>query len=401
MLKYEILLLGKLYNMESDKAQLSFRKVLLSSWELTTEAAIRFKWHDFFESVPEWKTLWLKESQGLWSRYDWEYEFLFDNFDQELFDKELSQKSSSQISTAVSLAYMKARAYELWYDFNELYKFFSKEYWSSVNIPNIICNILNWWKHASNKLSFCEFMIIPQWLNLEENVKIASEIYLDLWKIIEKELWAENLYIWREWWFAPHLSSNRQAIALIDEAINKRNNWKCKIAIDIAANNFSVKDNNNFKYNVDGQRLSTNELVKYYYSIIKEYPNLIYLEDPFHEEDFEWWKILKNNIWDFIMIVADDLTITKVENIEKYINLFNACILKLNQAWTFSEFINSYNVCKNYWIKTIVSQRSWETDSNLISHIAVWLWSNYLKAGAPARERIVKYNELMRITSKY
>ena len=38
------------------------------------------------------------------------------------------------------------------------------------------------------------------------------------------------------------------------------------------------------------------------------------------------------------------------------------------------------------------------SDSNIIAHIAVGLGSDYLKAGAPARERIIKYNELLRIT---
>ena len=105
-------------------------------------------------------------------------------------------------------------------------------------------------------------------------------------------------------------------------------------------------------------------------------------------------------MWKKILITADDLTITKAKNIERYKWIFNACILKINQAWTLSELINCYEMCNNHWIKTIISQRSWETDSNLISHIAVWLWSNYLKAWAPARERIIKYNELIRISPK-
>ena len=385
--------------MQDNKAKLSFRKVLLSSGELTTEAVINYQWHDFFESAPEWKTLWLKESQNLWDNYGWEFEFSFDDFNQELFDKELVKKSSSQISTAVSLAYMKANAYKTWYNRDNLYKFFRKKYWNSGNTPKIITNILNWWKHASNKLSFCEFMIIPQWLTSQENVKIASEIYLDLWKIIEKELWSSNLYIWREGWFAPNLGSNEQAISLIEQAINERNSWKCKIAIDVAANNFSENIKNNFEYIVDGTHLSSNEFIKYYESLLKKHPNIIYLEDPFHEEDIEWWEKMYNNFWKSIMIVADDLTITKNENINKYKDTFNACILKLNQAWTLSEFMESYNICCKHWIKTIVSQRSWETDSNIISHIAVWLWSDYLKAWAPARERIIKYNELIRISS--
>ena len=50
-------------------------------------------------------------------------------------------------------------------------------------------------------------------------------------------------------------------------------------------------------------------------------------------------------------------------------------------------------------IATIISQRSCETDSNILSLLAYGLGSQYVKAGAPARERIVKYNELIRINS--
>jgi enolase len=138
-------------------------------------------------------------------------------------------------------------------------------------------------------------------------------------------------------------------------------------------------------------------LIAYYLDLLPEYPLITYLEDPFHENDVVWRNELFNKIGKGRLIVADDLTVSKVWNIQKYQEMFNACILKINQARSVSELINSYNYCKKHGIATIISQRSWETDSNILAHLAVGLGCDYFKAWAPARERIVKYNELLRI----
>jgi enolase len=87
-----------------------------------------------------------------------------------------------------------------------------------------------------------------------------------------------------------------------------------------------------------------------------------------------------------------------VENIEKYKECFNSCILKINQSGSFTALLNSLKFCKQNGINTIISQRSGETDSTILAHLAVGLGADYMKAGAPARERIVKYNELLRIS---
>ena len=159
------------------KALISFRKVLLSSWKPTIEAVVTFDWIEFFESASEWKTLWLNETQNNWCYYNWDFSFELDEFDQESFDKEIVNKSSSQVSTALSCACMRAYVYKKWYTSQELFKYFSDTYWNSGNLTNVISNILNWSKHAANKLSFCEFMIIPQWSTTYENIKIISQVY--------------------------------------------------------------------------------------------------------------------------------------------------------------------------------------------------------------------------------
>jgi enolase len=38
---------------------------------------------------------------------------------------------------------------------------------------------------------------------------------------------------------------------------------------------------------VDDTQISTNEFIRYYENLLKKHPSIVYLEDPFHEEDIE------------------------------------------------------------------------------------------------------------------
>jgi len=50
-------------------------------------------------------------------------------------------------------------------------------------------------------------------------------------------------------------------------------------------------------------------------------------------------------------------------------------------------------------MEVVVSQRSQETDQSILVDLAVGMGADMLKAGCISRERIIKYNRLMRIVS--
>jgi enolase len=63
--------------------------------------------------------------------------------------------------------------------------------------------------------------------------------------------------------------------------------------------------------------------------------------------------------------------------------------------------LETIKLAKQNKIKTIISHRSGETESNLISHFAVGLNLGQIKCGSMSRlDRISKYNELIRIEEK-
>ncbi|MBU1623322.1 MAG: phosphopyruvate hydratase, partial [Nanoarchaeota archaeon] len=100
-----------------------------------------------------------------------------------------------------------------------------------------------------------------------------------------------------------------------------------------------------------------------------------------------------------IQIVGDDLTVTNITRIHQAIaeNSCNCLLLKVNQIGTLTEAIAAAQLAyKNNW-KVMVSHRSGETEDTFIADLAVGLGTNLIKAGAPARERNLKYNRLLRI----
>lgn len=388
----------------SGATKLFVREVLLSTGELTREAVISYEGHDYYDSAPLGSTVGLKETQSeILSSAQHVMELNLEKgitgVTQAEFDKVVSEKYDSQTSTAFSLAYLRLLAHKKGFSEKEIYKYISLEYKKDISSPKIICNVLNGGKHAYNNLAFCEFMIIPKGVNTTQNIRIVSEVYVDLKYLISSELGENNLFLGREGGFSPLISDVEVAISLLYRAIGKRNADMCFIAIDVAANNFTKKsDGDQFEYIVNEKSYTTASLIEYYSYLTDKYPSINYLEDPLHENDIAGWKNLFKVMGHKILIVADDLTVSKLLNLEKYPQCFNACILKINQSGNFTELIKAFDYCVKNNIQTIVSQRSGETDSNIVAHMAVGLGGDYMKAGAPARERIIKYNELLRIT---
>lgn len=382
-----------------------FRDVLLSTGEYTKEAVISLEDNEIYESAPCGLTVGLKEACMVPNNSSEDLSVLSDpcvfDLSQDVFDTTVASQFPSQSSTALSLAFLRYSALKTNFKSSELYKFIAQAYKKRPTFPKAIFNILNGGKHAGNGLDFCEFMIIPKGVEIIDNVRTASEVYLDLRDIIESSLGRKHILVGCEGGFSPDISDIEIALNLISQAINKRNSGKCDIAIDVAANNFSqhhVSDSGtHFEYQINGNRYTTDSLLLYYENLILKFPNIVYLEDPFHEEDFDGWKKLSSRFQDKILVVADDLTVSNILHLEKLKICFNACILKINQIGSMTGLVKAYEFCITNNVRTIISQRSGETDSNIIAHMSIGLGSDYIKAGAPARERIVKYNALIRL----
>ena len=291
----------------------------------------------------------------------------------------------------VSLATLKASAKEQGIP---LYKYFGNE----ISLPRPMMNILNGGVHADNNLDFQEFMIVPNGQNFKESLRIGSEVFHTLKKVLKEN--GFNTGVGDEGGFAPNLNTNEEALDMLMEAIKEAGytpGTDVNFALDVAASEF-YKDG---IYNLKGanKKFTTDELVDYYQSLITKYP-IISIEDPVDEEDWDGFRKMTEKYGHKIQLVGDDLFVTNVKYLQKGIDnqAGNAILIKLNQIGTFTETLKTINLAKANNYKTIISHRSGETEDVTIADLAVGLNLGQIKTGSLSRsERTAKYNELLRI----
>ncbi|MBN2477993.1 phosphopyruvate hydratase [Candidatus Micrarchaeota archaeon] len=305
---------------------------------------------------------------------------------------ENKSKLGGNAIVATSMAVMKAAADE---DGKWVY-----EHIGGDRIPNPFFNIINGGKHAGNKLEIQEFMITPVYhKSFAEGLTICTEVYHTLKKNLVKEYGVDAGNVGDEGGFAPPLSKTEEALDAIVNAIEQAGYEKqIMVGLDCAASSYF----DGKTYRMDGKKMGREKLLDYYGDLLTKYP-IISIEDPFHEEDFQGFSLLKSRAGDDVRIVGDDLVVTNVKRIKEAIDKesINTLLLKVNQIGTVTEAMDAVELCRKNDIEIMVSHRSGETEDAFIADFAVGINAGQIKSGAPARgERTAKYNQLLRIEER-
>lgn len=314
---------------------------------------------------------------------------LIDNTMIELDGTKNKSKLGANAMLGVSLAVLKASANE---ENIPLYKYVG----TGSSLPYPMMNIINGGAHADNHLDFQEFMIIPKRDTIKERIRVGAEIFHTLKKVLKEK--GYNTNVGDEGGFAPDLQSNEEGFQVIIEAIEKAGyipGTDVCIGIDVAASEFY----DNGKYHVDGNLLTTEELINFYEDLVAKYP-IISIEDPVDENDWAGFTSITAKLGDKIQLVGDDLFVTNIECLQKGIDnkAGNAILLKVNQIGTYTETIKTIELAKKHNYKTIISHRSGETEDTTIADLAVGLDLGQIKTGSMSRtDRVCKYNQLLRI----
>ena len=304
---------------------------------------------------------------------------------------ETKSKYGANAILGISMAAMKASAIEAGLP---LYKYIGE----GRTLPRPMMNIINGGAHADNKLDFQEFMIIPNRDTLKERVRVGSEVFHNLKKVLNEKGLATG--VGDEGGFAPNLESNTEGFELIVEAIKRAGYIPGKdvnIAIDVAASEFYQDGKYNLKG--EGRSLTTDELIDFYEELVNKYP-IISIEDPVDENDWEGFTKVTKRLGDKIQLVGDDLFVTNKKCLQMGIDKHagNAILLKVNQIGTITETLETIKLARENGYKTIISHRSGETEDTTIADLAVGLDLGQIKTGSMSRtDRICKYNQLMRI----
>jgi enolase len=270
---------------------------------------------------------------------------------------------------------------------------------TAYTLPVPMMNIINGGAHASNNLDIQEFMIMPVGAStFRDALRIGAEVFHNLKKILKSKNY--NTAVGDEGGFAPDLGSNREALELIKEAVEKAGYDFGKdvlLALDCASSEF-YEDG---KYSLAGENkvLTAEELVSYYETLVNDFP-VVSIEDGLAEDDWDGWALMTKKLGDKVQIVGDDLFVTNPVILEKGIKMgvANSILIKVNQIGTLSETLDAVAMAKNAGYTTVISHRSGETEDTFISDLAVGVTGFQIKTGSLSRsDRIAKYNQLLRI----
>lgn len=188
-----------------------------------------------------------------------------------------------------------------------------------------------------------------------------------------------------------------EIIAKACEEVGNEMDFECGFGIDVAASNFWKLKEEKYVYENDGVKRDTGEQLEYMLDLIEKY-HLAYVEDPFHEDDFESFAELTKRTKN-CLICGDDLFTTNTERLNNgiKINAGNAIIIKVNQIGTLTDAAETIETAQRNGYVPVMSHRSGDTCDWHIAHLAVAYKCPVIKAGTVEGSRIAKLNELIRI----
>jgi len=271
---------------------------------------------------------------------------------------------------------------------------------SAKTLPVPMMNILNGGSHADNNVDLQEFMIMPIGAkNFSEALRMGSEVFHNLKKILKSK--GLSTAVGDEGGFAPDLKSNEEAIAVIQEAIEKAGYKIGKdiyLALDPASSSF-YKDGNYILEAEPKKENSSGDMVEFYSRWVDKYP-IVSIEDGLAEDDWGGWGTLTQKLGSKVQLVGDDLFVTNTKRLKQGIekSVANSILIKVNQIGTLTETIQAIEMARKANYTAVVSHRSGETEDTTIAHLVVAMNTGQIKTGSVCRtDRVCKYNELLRI----
>lgn len=268
-------------------------------------------------------------------------------------------------------------------------------------LPIPLGNVLGGGKHARAKApDIQEFLVFP--VKVESFLKAAETNVLVHHKVGASLVKKDPTFTGGrtdEGAWAPNLKSEDalDTVANASKEVSEETGVQCRVGLDLAASGFWDVQKKCYVYARDNINRDTGEQLDFVLGLIKKY-KLAYIEDPFHEEDFQSFAELSKRAKN-CLICGDDLFVTNKKRLAKGIemNSANATIIKGNQVGTLTDAWEATLMSQKADYVTVMSHRSGETTEAHIAHLAVALRCPIIKAGVVEGARIAIINELIRI----
>ncbi len=271
----------------------------------------------------------------------------------------------------------------------------------ACELPYPLGNVIGGGKHARGKApDIQEFLVLPVGANsFLEAMKANTLVHKKVGSLLTKR----DIYFTGgkgdEGAWAPSLNTQDSLDILFKacEEVLEETGVKCRIGLDVAASTLWSPNEEKYVYTKEEVKRDSGEQLEFILSLIEKY-EIVYVEDPFHEEDFrsfaELTKKAKN-----CLICGDDLFTTNIKRLNEgsEIGAANSIIIKVNQIGTLTDAWETTKRAKALGYTPVMSHRSGETSDSHIAHLAVGFNCPIIKTGVVGGERIAKLNELLRV----
>ncbi|PJX13706.1 phosphopyruvate hydratase [Halomonas sp. 141] len=270
------------------------------------------------------------------------------------------------------------------------------------SMPVPMMNILNGGEHADNNVDIQEFMVQPVGAaNFREGLRMGAEIFHALKKVLSAK--GLSTSVGDEGGFAPNLTSNAEALAVIKQAVADAGytlGSDVTLALDCAASEFYKEG----QYDLagEGKRYDSAGFADYLAGLCADYP-IVSIEDGMDESDWAGWKALTDKLGDKVQLVGDDLFVTNTRILKRGIDeqIGNSILIKFNQIGSLSETLDAIKMAQDAGFTAVISHRSGETEDTTIADLAVGTCAGQIKTGSLCRsDRVAKYNRLLVIEAE-
>jgi len=293
-------------------------------------------------------------------------------------------------SVSISMAAAKAAADALGVP---LYRHLGGAFASETPTP--LGNVVGGGEHADDATDIQEFLVAPTGASdFEEAVFANARVHAEVKDVLDERGVSAGKGDEGAW--APSLT-DEEALEVVAESVECASDIETRLGLDVAASELWDDDAGVYLY---GDRTrDTDEQIEYVESLVREH-DIVYVEDPLREDDFDAFVYLTERLADTdVLVCGDDLFVTNVERIERGIadGAANSVLIKPNQVGTVTDTYKAVKTAKDAGYETVMSHRSGETEDATIAPLSVAFGTRFIKTGAVGGERTAKLNEVIRI----
>ncbi len=267
-------------------------------------------------------------------------------------------------------------------------------------LPFPLGNVVGGGKHASDlSPAFQEILVAPLGARsvreaVELNFKVHSGVGKKLAKTLKYPVGKGDEGGW-----SPGLT-DIEAMGVVSEvmlAVQDETGLRVRMGVDVAADSLHDPRKGGYYYRTTKKTLSREEQIVFVSELCDRY-DLLYVEDPLHEDDFEGYASLHASLKK-TLITGDDLYTTDVARLKVGVQKrsTNGVIMKVNQIGTLWEAQQFSSLAEKTGHVVVASHRSGDNEWGHLAHFAVGFKCALMKSGVVGGERTSKLNELLRI----